>query len=75
MQLTKTRSFDSIIFVEKKRVENGLWAKSEFLWAISFIHMETPINGEREGGIYFPTMARSICISHLYHVYLVDKSS
>ena len=33
MQLTKTTFSDSAIFIEKKRVENRLWAKSEFLWA------------------------------------------
>ncbi len=32
MQLTKTIFPDSAIFIEKKRVENRLWRKSEFLW-------------------------------------------
>ena len=33
MQLTKTIFSDSAIFIEKKRVENRLWANSEFSWA------------------------------------------
>ena len=33
MQFTKTIFSLSTIFIEKKRVENLLWAKSEFLWA------------------------------------------
>ncbi len=32
MQLTMTISPDSASFIEKKRVENRLWRKSEFLW-------------------------------------------
>ncbi len=32
MQLTKTIFPDSAIFFEKKRVENRLWRKSEYLW-------------------------------------------
>ncbi len=32
MQLTKTIFPDSAIFIEKKRVENQFWRKSEFLW-------------------------------------------
>ena len=31
MHLTNTISSDSVIFIEKKRVENRLWAKCEFL--------------------------------------------
>ena len=38
MQLTKTFFPNSAIFLEKKRVENWLWAKSDFLWANIFIH-------------------------------------
>ena len=34
MQLTKTISFDSVIFIEKKRIENRLWAKSDFVCKI-----------------------------------------
>jgi hypothetical protein len=30
MQLTETMFTDSTIFVEKKRVENGLWRKNAF---------------------------------------------
>jgi hypothetical protein len=30
MQLTKTIFPDSVIFIEKKRVENGVWRKSAF---------------------------------------------
>ena len=33
MHLTNTIFSDSAIFNEKKRIENWLWAKSEFLWA------------------------------------------
>ena len=33
MQLTKTISFDSVIFVENKTVENLWWTKSELWWA------------------------------------------
>ena len=33
MQLTMTIFSDSLIFIEKKRVENRLWAKSDFLCA------------------------------------------
>ena len=33
MPLTKKIFPDSAIFIEKKRVENRLWAKNEFLWA------------------------------------------
>ena len=33
MQLTRTIFFDSAIFIEKRTVENRLWAKSQFLWA------------------------------------------
>ena len=36
MQLAKTSFSDSVIFIEKKRVENRLWAKSEFLWAKNY---------------------------------------
>jgi hypothetical protein len=32
MQLARTIFSDSAIFMEKKRVENRLWPKSEFLW-------------------------------------------
>jgi hypothetical protein len=32
MQLTMTISPDSASFIEKKRVENRLWRKSDFLW-------------------------------------------
>ena len=38
MQLIKTIFPDSVIFIEKKRVEKWLWAKSEFLWAKKNIH-------------------------------------
>ena len=37
MQLTKKIFPDSAIFIEKKRVENRVRAKSEFLWAIFFL--------------------------------------
>ena len=33
IQLTKTIFSDSAIFIYETRVENRLWAKSEFLWA------------------------------------------
>ena len=33
MMLTKTSFSDFAIFIEKKPVENRLWATSEFLWA------------------------------------------
>ena len=42
MQLTKTIFSDSAIFIEKKRVENQLWAKSEFLWAKKNASFEPP---------------------------------
>jgi hypothetical protein len=32
MQLARTIFSDSATFIEKKRVENRLWPKSEFLW-------------------------------------------
>ena len=38
MQLTETICFDSAIFIEKKTVENRLWAKSEFLWSKKDMH-------------------------------------
>ncbi len=34
MKLTKTIFPDSAIFIEKKRVENRLWQKSEFILGI-----------------------------------------
>ena len=36
MQLTETIFPDSAVFIEKKTVENRLWANSEFLWAKIF---------------------------------------
>ena len=39
IQLTKTIFSDSDIFIEKKTLENRLWAKSELLWAIFSIHV------------------------------------
>ena len=36
IQLSRTIFSNSAIFMEKKRVENQLWVKSEFLWAIIF---------------------------------------
>jgi hypothetical protein len=36
MQLARTIFSDSAIFIEKKRIENRLWPKSEFLWPKKF---------------------------------------
>ena len=48
MQLAKTTFSDSVMFIEKKRLENRLWAKSEFLWANKFIHHAT---GSGQGSV------------------------
>jgi hypothetical protein len=40
MQLTMTISPYSASFIEKKRVENRLWRKSEFLWQKKNISLE-----------------------------------
>ena len=38
MQLAKAISFDSVIFIEKRRVANRLWSKVNFCGQIYFIH-------------------------------------
>jgi hypothetical protein len=39
MQFTRTFFFYSATFIEKKRVENRLWPKSEFLWPKKIHHL------------------------------------
>ena len=39
MQFTRPTFSDSLIFIEKKTVENRMWAKSEFLWAIFYYQL------------------------------------
>ncbi len=45
MQLTKTIFLDSATFIEKKRVENWLWCKNEFLWRIYIYIISATANG------------------------------
>ncbi len=40
MQLARTILSDSATFIEKKRIENLLWPKSEFLWPKNIYHAD-----------------------------------
>ena len=52
MQLTKTIFPDSAIFIEKKRVENRLWRKSEFSWRKKNMSYRVP-------ALSFPSLTES----------------
>jgi hypothetical protein len=65
MQLTKTIFPNSAIFIEKKRVENRLWRKSEFFWRkkIKISHrtlkgLDPEINPERPPKSYKDAASR-----------------